>query len=207
MNPEQQIHPWFALHVRTRREHIVCCHLQAKRYEYFLPQYTCKRMWSDRVKELVLPLFPGYVFCRLDPQNRLPIMVIPGVFEIVGNLKKPMAVDDSEIAAIQLLVKSGLPYEPWPFLQVGTRVRVDHGALQGIVGILTGVKSRCRVVVSVTLLQRSVALEVDRAWVSPADRDCVTYPNIPLSNSLPTASGFHVSCGAQPVQLATQSRQ
>ena len=88
----------------------------------------------------MLPLFPGYVFCRLDPQDRLPIMVIPGVFEIVGNAKKPVAVDDAEIAAIQSVVKSGLAYEPWPFLQVGTRVRVDHGALQGMEGILIGVE-------------------------------------------------------------------
>ncbi len=206
MDSEQRIHPWFALHVRTRREHIVCSHLRSKGYEYFLPLYKCNRIWSDRIKELALPLFPGYVFCRLDPQDRLPIMVIPGVFEIVGNARNPLAVDDSEIAAIQLVVKSGLPYEPWPFLPVGTRVRIDHGALQGIEGILTGVKSRFRVVVSVTLLQRSVALEVDRAWVSPADRECVSHPISLLSDPLPIASGLQISCGTQSRQLPTESR-
>jgi len=182
--------PWFALHVRTRREHIVCTHLQARRYEYFLPLYKCKRTWSDRVKELVMPLFPGYVFCRLDPQDRLPVMIIPGVFEIVGNSTRPLVVDEAEIAAIQSVVKSGLPYEPWPFLQVGTRVRVEHGALQGIQGILTGHKSRYRVVVSVTLLQRSVALEVNREWISPLDKEFPAAASGPVSD-------LRMSCGSQ----------
>ncbi|MGH9702081.1 MAG: transcription termination/antitermination NusG family protein, partial [Candidatus Acidiferrales bacterium] len=123
VNTGQETLPWFALHVRTRREHIVCSHLQAKRFEYFIPLYKSNRAWSYRVKELALRLFPGYVFCRMDPKDRLPVLIIPGVFEIVGNSTSPLVVDESEIAAIQSVVKSGLTYEPWPFLPVGTRVR------------------------------------------------------------------------------------
>jgi transcription antitermination factor NusG len=186
MESTNEKYPWFALQVKSRREHIVCSHLQAKGYECFLPQYKCKRRWSDRIKEVVLPLFAGYVFCRFDPENRLPIMVVPGVIVIVGAAKKPTPVDDSEISVIQTIAKSGLPCQPWPFLRVGARVRVDYGALQGIEGILSSFKSQQRIVVSVTLLQRSVALEVDRAWLSPVSRQHDVRTNSLFCNSRST---------------------
>ncbi|MCI0423321.1 MAG: NusG-like protein [Acidobacteria bacterium] len=135
--------------------------LHSKGYEEFLPLYRSRRRWSDRMKAIEKPLFPGYVFCRFDVQKRLPILMTPGVRLIAGIGKTPLPVNDSEMAALQLIVQSGLQAEPWPFLQVGQRVRIERGSLQGVEGILMAIKKPYRLVVSVTLLQRSVAVELD----------------------------------------------
>ena len=158
-------YPWFALHVRSSYERTVATILQGKGYESFLPQYKCRRRWSDRIKEVELPLFPGYLFCRFDIQHRLPILKTPGVLQVVGIGKIPVAIDQSELSAIQTLVNSGLPSQPWSFLQIGERVTIEYGALSGLEGILLDFKGRHRLVLSVTLLQRSVAVEIDAAWV------------------------------------------
>jgi len=140
--------------------------LAGKGYEWFLPLRKSRRRWSDRIKEIEQPLFPGYVFCRFDPLARLPILITPGVIGIVGIGKTPIPIEDSEILSIQTIVKSGLPSQPWPFLQIGERVRIDSGPLEGLEGILLQSKANHRLVVSVTLLQRSVAAEIDSACVS-----------------------------------------
>jgi transcription antitermination factor NusG len=118
--------------------------------------------------ETELPLFPGYVFCRFDPLDRLPILSIPGVVDIVGVRRVPLAVDENEIAALQTTVNSGLPRQPWPFLQIGHKVRIEHGPLCGVEGILLRFSGRDRLVLSLTLLQRSVAVQVDESWVQPS---------------------------------------
>jgi transcription antitermination factor NusG len=165
--PTAVSHPWFALQTRCRYESFVAKQLRHKGYEILLPSYECRRRWSDRIKELELPLFPGYVFCRFNPLDRLPILVTPGVVRVVGFGKDPVPVDDSEIAAIQIVAQSGLPRQPWPFLQIGQKVRVECGPLCGLEGIFMDFKGRHRLVLSVTLLQRSVAVEMDGAWVIP----------------------------------------
>ncbi len=159
-------YPWFALQVRTRHEPGVANYLLGQGYESFLPLYKCRKRWSDRVKEVQTPLFPGYLFCRFDPQDRLPIMKTPGVMQIVGVNRVPVPVDEVEIAAIQTLVASGIPNQPWPFLQVGERVRIESGSLRGLEGILMDFKGTQRLVLSITLLQRSVSVEIDSAFVS-----------------------------------------
>jgi transcription antitermination factor NusG len=159
--------PWLAVQTRSRYENFAANHLLGMGYQVFMPAYKCRRHWSDRVKEFELPLFPGYLFCRFDPNHRLPILATPGVIQVVGIGKKPVPVDDSEISAIQTLVRSGLPGRPWAFSHVGQRVRVERGPLSGVEGILTGFRGRQRLVLSITLLQRSVAVEVDGAWVKP----------------------------------------
>ena len=158
--------PWFALNVKSRYERIVAQFLENRGYEWFLPMYTSRRCWSDRIKEVIAPLFPGYLFCRFDIHNRLPVLVIPGVLNIVGGTKLPTPLETSEIAALQTTVRAGLSREPWPFLHVGDRVRIERGSLAGVEGILLQVKGRHRLVLSVTLLQRSVAVDIDSAWVS-----------------------------------------
>jgi transcription antitermination factor NusG len=158
--------PWFAVQVRSRYESVAATLLSGKGYEWFLPTYWSRRQWSDRIKKIELPLFPGYLFCRFDPQGRLPILTIPGVISIVGIAKNPTPVDETEIASLRVLVKSGLPHQPWPYLQVGQRVRIEYGALYGLEGILLHFKGLHRIVLSVTLLQRSVAVEIDSAWVT-----------------------------------------
>jgi transcription antitermination factor NusG len=133
-----------------------------------------------------LPLFPGYVFCQLNPLNRLPILSIPGVVCVVGIGRTPVPVDETEIAAIRAAVKSGLPSQPWSYLQVGHRVRIEYGPLRGAEGILLGFGKDQRLVLSVSLLQRSVAVEVDEAWIMPM-------PQQHRGCSRPTTSGRFVS--------------
>lgn len=158
---------WFALQVRSRWEAPTAELLRGKGFETLLPTYMAKRKWSDRVKVVEAPLFPGYVFCRFDVHNRLPILITPGVLSVVGRGKTPVAVDDSEIRSIQAAVGSGIELEPWPYIEVGERVRIQDNVLDGMEGILTSFKGGHRVIISVTLLRRSVALEIDRSRIAP----------------------------------------
>jgi len=158
---------WFALQVRTRWESSTAVLLSGKGYQTLLPTYQTKKHWNGRLKQLSAPLFPGYVFCQFDVQNRLPILVTPGVIAVVGCGRVPVPVDDAEIAAIQTVVSSGLRAEPWPYLEIGQKIRIESEALNGLEGVLIKFKGNHRIVVSVSLLRRSVALEIDRTCVSP----------------------------------------
>jgi transcription antitermination factor NusG len=158
---------WFALQVRSRWEGTTTGLLRGKGLETLLPTYTTKRKWSDRFKVVEAPLFPGYVFCRFDVHNRLPVLITPGVISVVGRGKTPIAVDDKEILSIQAAIGSGIQMEPWPYLEIGERVRVKDDVLDGMEGILTNFRGSDRVIISVTLLRRSVALEIDRSRISP----------------------------------------
>ena len=164
--------PWYALQVRPRFEKIIASTLLNKGYEGFLPLYRHRSRWSDRMKEVQLPLFPGYLFCRLDLNHRLPVMVTPGVMHIVGIGSTPHPVEEDEIASLQSIVISGLQPEPRSYLNIGERVRVEIGPLSGTEGILLSLKGSTRLVVSVSLLQRSVSVEVDESWVVPVDPLC-----------------------------------
>ena len=158
--------PWYVVVVRSNFERAASLSLQEKGYETFLPACRVQRKWSDRTKQIEIPLFPGYLFCRFDPQQRLPILQVPKVVSIVGFPNQgPIPVDETEIDALRSLVRSGLPVGPWPFLTQGNFVTVERGPLAGVEGIVVEVKSQCRLVVSVSLLQRSVSAEIDRDWV------------------------------------------
>jgi len=159
---------WYALQIRPRFEKLAARHLNDKGYEGYLPIYTARRRWSDRVKEVEVPLFPGYTFCKFDIQMKLSILVSPGVLSIVGIGKTPTAVSDREIWSIQQLIASGLPCGPWPFVQVGQSVSVDRGPLAGLEGTVVEVKSSLRLILSLPLLQRSVSVEIDRDCVGKA---------------------------------------
>lgn len=161
---------WFALRVRTGAEKIIAACIRGKGFEEFLPIYQCRRRWSDRMKNFELPLFPGYLFCRLNPVRRFPLLTIPGVMHFVGVGKVPAPINDDEISAIQAAVQSGLLIEPHHFLELGQRVRLEDGPLAGLEGVLVKVRGQHRIVVSITLLKRSVSVEIDREWVAPVLR-------------------------------------
>jgi transcription antitermination factor NusG len=160
---------WFAIRVKSRCEKSVAAMAQNKGFEEFLPLYQSRRRWSDRIQSVEVPLFPGYIFCRLDPAHRLPLLTIPGVLHFVGIGKTPIPVEESEILAIQAAVNSGLAIEPWDFVEVGQRVRLEEGPLTGVEGIYLGMSKQQRLVVSVGLLKRSVAVTIDRHWAVPLD--------------------------------------
>ncbi|MCC7176737.1 MAG: UpxY family transcription antiterminator [Bryobacterales bacterium] len=164
---------WFAVTVKPNHEKAAAQSLECKGWEAFLPLYRARRRWSDRVKELDLPLFAGYVFCRFARAERGQVLATPAVTSVVGFGNQPAAVPEVEIDSVRTLAASGLALSPWPFPRVGERVRIEYGPLAGVEGILAQLKDAWRVVVSVELLQRSVAAEVDRAAISrvnPAPR-------------------------------------
>jgi transcription antitermination factor NusG len=167
MSSETVTARWFAVQVRTRWESSTALLLSGKGYESFLPTYKTKKRWSGNVKEVNAPLFPGYVFCHFEAQKRLPILVTPGVIAVVGRGRTPVPVEDSEIASLQTAIRSRLLAEPWPYLEIGERIRIEDEAFHGLEGVLVNFKGSHRIVVSVSLLRRSVALEIDRSLVRP----------------------------------------
>lgn len=158
---------WFGVRVRPCREALAASGLRAKGYQELAPTYTSRRRWSDRHKDIALPLFPGYVFCRFDPRYRLPILTTPGVVGVVGIGPTPQPVSEVEMAGIRALVQSGLMAQPFPFVKQGDRVRIAEGPLTGTEGLIVTVQESCRLVVSISLLQRSVSIEIARHWARP----------------------------------------
>jgi transcription antitermination factor NusG len=158
---------WYAVQVKPRSEQAVATSARNKGYDQFLPLYSVSRSWSDRTKRLDLPLFPGYLFCRLGNESWLPLLKTPGVCGLVGAGRVPIPIDDDEIDTIQACVRSGLLAEPHPFLRVGQSVRLQQGPLAGMEGFYVQDRKRHRIVVSVALLHRSVGIEIDREWVEP----------------------------------------
>jgi transcription antitermination factor NusG len=156
---------WYGVRTKSKCEKVAAVSLASKGYISYLPCYRNRRRWSDRVTEIETPLFPGYVFCRFDVLKRLPVLTTPGVVSVVGIGKQPLSIPDEEIAAVETLLKSKLYAEPWPYLSEGHRIRIEHGPLTGLEGVVIKIKDRWRIVVSVTLLQRSVAAEVERDWI------------------------------------------
>jgi transcription antitermination factor NusG len=163
-------HEWYALQVRSRFESVVATRLREKGYEVFCPTYKVRRKWSDRAKTIEAALFTGYLFCQFDVHKRLPILITPGVVAVVGVGRIPAAVDEAEIEAIHKLVHSGAVYNPHPYLSIGDRVRILHGSLFGLTGIIVQSKKNLRVVLSVNLLMRSVSIEVEESWVELISR-------------------------------------
>ena len=156
--------PWFGLCVRSRSEQTTAAALQGKGYAPFLPVYKVSRRWTDRVKQMEVPLFPGYLFCRFDPQRRLPILTTPGVVRVVGMGNAPAPIEEAEITAIQAVISAGLPAQPWPFTREGDKVAIRRGPLCGMEGVVARWKDSDRLILSVTMLQRSVSVEIDAGW-------------------------------------------
>jgi transcription antitermination factor NusG len=158
---------WYALQVNCRKEPSIAAQIEGRGVECFLPKYKSLRKWSDRTKEVKQALFPGYLFCRFNYENRQTVVTTAGVVQIVGNGRTAIPIPDVEMEALQVAVRSGVASQPWPYLKAGERVRVNYGHLSGLEGLLINFKGNHRVVLSVTLLQRSLALEVELSWVTP----------------------------------------
>src|ERR1700722_19106637 len=179
-----EIFPWFALQVRSNHEQVASLHLRSRGFEEFSPSYKVERQWSDLKKTADQSLFPGYVFCRLNAHDRLPVLTVPGVVGIVGFADGPMSIPEEEVARVRAMLNSGLVVMPWPFLKVGETVLIERGPLAGIEGILQEVKGKCRIVVSISLLQRSVSSEIERAWVRPLKLPHASQFPAPAANRL-----------------------
>ncbi len=179
---------WFALTVKPRHEKTVAQQLPILGVEAYLPLYRSRRRWSDRLKEVEMCLFPGYVFARFNAEHRAAVLKLPGAVSLVGFGREPAHIPEAEIQAVRDILATGLGVWPWPYLRAGERVRVVRGPLAGLRGILVREKDAWRVVVSVELLQRSVAVEIDREMLAPVRRETPT-PRITASEAYGVSVG------------------
>jgi transcription antitermination factor NusG len=159
---------WYAIRTCSNHEKRVACELGARDIEHFFPVYASVRRWRDRRVTLDLPLFPGYMFVRLALRDRLGVLQIPSVVCLVGFGGIPAALPDEEMGILRAGLSERLRAQPHPFLTVGRRVRITGGPFSGLEGVLERKKNNLRVIVSVELIRRSVALDVDAADLAPA---------------------------------------
>jgi transcription antitermination factor NusG len=152
---------WYAAYTSANHEKRVAEQLKLRSVEHFLPLYDSVRRWKDRRMNLQLPLFPGYVFVHLALRDRLRVLEAPGVAKLVGFNGTPTALPQQEIEALRTSLRDGVRAKPHPYLKVGRRARVKAGPLEGMQGILVRRKNASRFVISLDLIMRSVAVEVD----------------------------------------------
>ena len=160
---------WFAIWTRSRHEKIVRDQLEKKSdVDVFLPTIGKWSRWKDRKKKIDWPLFPGYVFARFVADERVGILKVDGVVQIISNNGMLSAIPDEEIDSIRTLVESELAYDPVPLIKEGDMVKVTSGPLKGVIGRLITKKGvQARLVLSVDLIGQAVSVEVDAADVKP----------------------------------------
>jgi len=154
---------WYALYTCARHEKRVAEQIERRNFPCFLPLYRSVRRWKDRRKELELALFPGYVFVRMSLVNKLQVLDLPGVVRLVSFKGQPAALPAEEIEALRDRLSGQFKIEPHSYIHTGRRVRVRSGPMEGMEGIVVRRKNRCRVIFSIDLIKRSLAIEVDEA--------------------------------------------
>ena len=160
---------WYALYTRSRHEQVVKKQLDHKGIVNFLPLYAKISQWSDRKKEIYLPLFPCYVFVKISVQERMEVLKSCGAVHLVGDGCAPLPIDDEQIENVRSFIERGFRFDPHPYLKVGNRVLIHDGPLSGFEGTLIRIKNRYRFVLSVDLIQRSVAVEIDCKMIEGAE--------------------------------------
>lgn len=159
---------WYALYTSARHEKRVAQQITGRRMSCFLPLYRSVRRWKDRRKELELALFPGYVFVQMSLSNKLRVLEVPGVVRLVSFNGKPAPLPAEEIEALRNRLSGSAKVEPHPYLRAGRKVRVRSGPFQGLEGVIVRRKDRCRLIFSIDLIQRSLAVELDEADLEAA---------------------------------------
>lgn len=153
--------PWRVLHVVANHEKKVAQHLSVRSVEHYLPLYTERSRWSDRSVVLERPLFLGYVFVRFSPQSRLPVISTPGVIRLLGDCEHD-TVSAEEINRIREGLASGCLLRPHSNVSIGTRVKVRGGIFEGVEGVVTELRHRCKVIITLAAVKQSFSLELDR---------------------------------------------
>jgi len=158
---------WYAVYTWARHEKKVAQHFEERGITYFLPLYTAIHRWNKKTARVSLPLFPGYVFVQTVRHSHRPLEV-PGVVHFVGSHKSPAEIPADEIESLQRTMRMGHRMEPHPYLAPGNRVRISSGPMSGITGTIQRTAAGCRIVISVDMIMRSVAVEVDAASLMAA---------------------------------------
>ena len=158
---------WYAVYTYPRHEKAVADQLETKCVETFLPAFASRSRWKDRSVEISRPLFPGYVFTRICLEERTKIVSIPSVVRILSFNGRPAEIPAQEIESIRLCMGGSAKLEYHPVLEVGERVRIRSGAFEGVEGIVVNQEHKCKVVVSISLIQKAVAFEIDSKHLEP----------------------------------------
>jgi transcription antitermination factor NusG len=158
---------WYVLYTYPRHEKAVREQLESRSIEAFLPTFTSKNRWKDRCARVETPLFPGYVFIRVDLSERNKVFAVPGVIRMLSINGLPAPVDDSEIEAVRLCLVGGAALSPYPFIEVGDRVRVRSGLLEGLEGLVSRCKNERRFIIPISLINQSVSVEIDVELLEP----------------------------------------
>lgn len=156
---------WLAAYTRAKHETAVARQLEAKEISFLLPTYVQASQWSDRVKRVLAPLFPSYVFVNVNDEERVRVMQTAGVVNFVSMAGRPSSLREEEVAMLQECAGRSREFEPHPFLHVGQRVRVKHGPFAGWEGVLSCKKNSARLVISFEQIMRSVAVDLAGADV------------------------------------------
>ena len=176
---EQAFPKWRVLQVVPNHEKKVATHLSHRTVEHFLPLYTERSRWSDRSVTLERPLFPGYIFVRFAQEARRSVITSPGVLKVLGQ-KDSEVVEAEEIDRIRTAIASGCLLRPHPPISVGTRVRVTNGVFAGTEGLVIEMRSRCKVILSMSAVNQCYSLETDIRNLEIRDKKVVRAENEPL---------------------------
>lgn len=178
---EHQAAQWFAACTRSRHEKTVAEQLRGKGVEHFLPLGHTVRRWQSRMAEVDLPLFPGYVFVRIPLGERMQVLTVPGVAYLVASAGQPLPVPEEQLVTLRDRLAAGVLAEPHPYLAVGARVRVRRGPLADLEGVLLRKHGQSRLIVSVDMIQRSVAMHVDACDVEPLTAPAALRPSVAVA--------------------------
>ena len=189
---------WYAAYTLPRHEKTVTDQLLFKSVEVFLPTFTTESRWKDRRKQIQTPLFPGYVFTRVRRCEKSKILSVPSVVRMLSFNGMLAAIDDSEIEAVRKCVEQGVGLGPYPFLEVGERVRVRSGAFEGLEGLVIRRKNKCRLVISIALIHQSVAIEIDQCLLEPIKRSAAK-----ITSERSTAR-YSLACNASPGRVGSR---
>ena len=160
--------PWYAIYTWARHEKKVAQHFEQRGISYFLPLYTSIHKWNKKSATVSTPLFPGYVFVQASQHRRHQTLSVPGVVHFVGTAKAPSEIPGEEMELLQKAIRTGYKVEPHPYLAPGNRVRIASGPMCGVTGIIQRTSAGCRIIISVDMIMRSVAVEVDAACLTAA---------------------------------------
>lgn len=168
-NPDSRL-LWHAAYTSSRHEKTVAEHLRQREVECFLPLYETIRRWNNGRHRVQLPLFPGYVFVHMGTRDKLRVLQVPGLVQLVTFQGAPAALPDSEIQSLRGALATGVLAQPHRYLSVGSKVEICRGPLQGLRGILLRHQGQFRVVLSVEMIMRSIVVEVEASDVVSVDR-------------------------------------
>jgi transcription antitermination factor NusG len=173
---------WYAVYTYPRHEKAVTEQLESKSIETFLPTFLSESHWKDRRVRIPTPVFPGYVFSRINLSERSKVLSARGVIRLLSFNGTPAPIDDLEIEALKLCMERCVTLEPYPFVEVGDRVRVRSGVLEGLEGLVSRCKNERRLIVPITLIHQSVAIEIDVQLLELLDAKTVSQHR--LSNQM-----------------------